>query len=493
MIHELKFSTDIIGTWIRTGGRTLVDCVCELVDNSCDSAAKQISIEMDQNTISIDDDGGGFSGTVEQGTAKFFTYGASVGAKERIGRYGIGLKEAAPWLATWIELTSGNGSEALHIIANWDRMLKERTFKFDTAELLTVPRIGTHILLRNIRHGRVTPQKKKQLKLELQKSYAPGLRQGLIAIHFRDGPGEPQQLTASPRPALIDRREFVGYFRSKEFRAVCGLLADRKANHEFSGWHFSYGARVVKSDRAKLSGFYGEAILVQRKTGRDWKLNRHKTDFDERPDLIDHLAKVPEVQELITALNQNARTIELEKIAANVTRIMQSILAPEPETIKQKRPGPHVKDGTIVPKDGKRILDDAAIVDEAESGNVRRQRKPKPPKELGHFQPEVRWVNWLPSQPIGECQLDRHRADISINENHPWFKENRDERGMMCIAMVLFAEAASRFDGMQQLMHLVSRDLTDTHDVSKATVSLLSYLLNCVHVQYPVVMAAVGQ
>jgi hypothetical protein len=411
MSEAIRFSPNLIRAWTEAAGKTLRVCIGELVDNAADAGARSITIDIERDTIVIEDNGAGFKGTPQEAVDRFLTYGESYGRDGRLGRWGIGLKEGAAWIASRLEiLSSGDGEHGIRIVADWDRMIRARSFECDKVESVPMRNIGTYICLTGVRPKRVALNQKRALKIDLTRTYAPGLRHGLIALHYRDGPGLPEQLVAAPRPAFRPgkTREFAGFLVRREFRVFCGLLESRKDFHEHSGWHFCYGPRVLKSVTAKLSGFYGEVILIEKKP-RDWCLDRHKLDFEEREELMEN-PLFPEVEELLNDLARR-RSIELEQ-----TAIVNANIAAAFAELQQRSAPAAVEERDERTEGGQRTLEHAAIVDGERTGNVKKHRRNRPPGEnLASLKPEVRWVDHEPDAPIGRCEINGEKADISVN------------------------------------------------------------------------------
>jgi hypothetical protein len=173
----------------------------------------------------------------------------------------------------------------------------------------------------------------------------------------------------------------------------------------------------------------------------------------------------------------------LTEIEATVNAKLQDVIA---DLQQQKRPGRRRKAGDHTPKGGERLLNDAAAVDPAKAGNVKRSRKANDATaHLERLRPEVRWVDWAPDADIGKCELESHKADIEVNQNHPTFINERNDRSLMHNAMVLLAEALSQWEGPQLTMKL------QTPEQSRKFVSILSVLLTAVAKQYqPIAKAA---
>lgn len=96
----------------------------ELIDNSIDARATEIRFECDNNSITIKDNGCGIQDTVEAMESVIGMYNsASKDDINKIGQYGIGLKEATMRLGEAIRIESrAKGCNAIAIDIPWEKV-----------------------------------------------------------------------------------------------------------------------------------------------------------------------------------------------------------------------------------------------------------------------------------------------------------------------------------------------------------------------------------
>jgi hypothetical protein len=109
------------------------DALSELVDNSFDAGATRVEVIFEGKTLRVRDDGEGV-----EDIGRMLTLGHHTrGARTRLGRYGVGLKDAAIWLAPSLDIHTirGLAGTVSQCVVNWDQLAKSLDWNLEDPQI----------------------------------------------------------------------------------------------------------------------------------------------------------------------------------------------------------------------------------------------------------------------------------------------------------------------------------------------------------------------
>jgi len=288
----------------------------EFVDNALGEAAgnaNTVDIEIHNSKVVIKDNGRGIE-KLEQ----CFTLGdsSSKNSQTDIGRYGVGAKYAAIWMAKVLHIQTVRDGKASAFRINWDAIRQGEDWPEYTPSISnTNSATGTEITCLNFWPGRkriVT----SALVRSLSETFAPALKQGkVIRIHDkRKGHEHTFDLVPWQPRGLSDFQSFAAEIDGREMTCEVGILSDAYSSD--SGMRFCYGHRMI-NHRTKLAGqtlpvrLFGYVFL-----SHQWKdrLTTNKTNIVDPEDLEEFLINHPAVKRAI----QDAEEYHHEMLIENI-------------------------------------------------------------------------------------------------------------------------------------------------------------------------------
>src|SRR5262245_46287222 len=256
---------------------TWAECLGELIDNSFDADADRIVVRFGPGKIlQIADNGFGCDNF-----EKMLSLGVHYPRKGRkgIGRYGVGLKDAATWLWGRIEVKSRSGDHLIRGSINWPQYSKQTNgddlpwFKRPAEE----NDVGTVITFTNIERNFPDFE---AIRAELSYLFSPGLQSGkqLIIIH------KAQKFFCSawklpPFDGAMITDEFQVNGRGVKLQA--GVVIEGHPN-ERRGYSLFYQNRIIKNTAVWASGGNSLArVYATIELDNKWTLGKNKTYIKE--------------------------------------------------------------------------------------------------------------------------------------------------------------------------------------------------------------------
>jgi hypothetical protein len=334
---------------------------CELIDNAFDAGATIVEIVMEPKYIVVRDDGKGSSNTVNM-----FRSGFSIGGPERLGRYGVGLKDACIFFArregtTTIASVHGSmlrvSQMCYQTMIDADRwhIEPEKTFEAtpDNCARHNVGLTGTAIHFELVR--RMQPRESVRSMVDwLGFIYEPALENGKqIKIVFS---GEVLLVKQHKHPPMTDEVAADVWVGKKKAAVRCGLV---KQGHKNTHWGLSYyyGFRCIMTNTSHGCGGVGvTSICASVKLDDRWTLGRNKTEVTDK----DWEELGTQVEKLIAPVLKLAQEQQQEALITSLAQKLSDEI--RPLMGKAKRPGPKKKDGTIKQMGTKRTVQGARLV-----------------------------------------------------------------------------------------------------------------------------------
>jgi Histidine kinase-, DNA gyrase B-, and HSP90-like ATPase len=147
----------------------------EFIDNALDKDADKISLTFEDDSFTIEDDGQGCPDL-----RLMLSYGSTAGdANQLVGRYGVGLKDAAIALAKHLAIYSAHRGFSRSVEIAWDEVIKKGFTTTQTVNPLSLRfqnSHGTRISLTGLRKNKPGQE---MLATKLSELFEPAIRRGV--------------------------------------------------------------------------------------------------------------------------------------------------------------------------------------------------------------------------------------------------------------------------------------------------------------------------
>jgi len=399
-------------------------CICELVDNSIDADARAIHVRLSKSRgVTMRDDGSGIEDIL-----KALTDGETTKkGRHKIGRWGVGLKDAAMWTAIEIRVRSVCGKKERTGSMDFDECIRHGKFEGMFEDRDSVDPSCTEITMHPLLKDRRLPSRSEadSLARDLSFIYHPFISENSTIRLFLNETEVQIHPFRRPRldPETIEFNDQVG---GKSFSVTAGVVTDGEPNPH-PGFHLVFGKRVIadaKTDRASgqyaIGRFFGEIRL-----GEGWILERNKDNvFESR--LLDELYDVVLARcgKSLAASDTRGTDIRSKAVESELTRWLAESTGLDPTGVlgEEKRPGPHTTEGTVNPKGtGARRRQAENVLDMPEKDVRKRHGSKNSDKRPKGY---VVKFDRLPPDIIGDTKA-LNPIVVLLNADHPWVKAHR--------------------------------------------------------------------
>lgn len=395
--------------------------ISELVDNSFDAGASRVEIQVGpRKQVVVTDDGTGCGDIA----AMLTLGGRQSHATTKLGRYGIGLKDAALYLWGVTNIETVHRGELRRISVEWSKV-EGRDGKWIVPDATVEDagaRIGTKIEFSKIdKNLPVTRPGEKSIVDELGWIFAPALLSGkqIVIKSNRRVTCAPYQL-----PPLTDIVEATFAIDGRGVRIRAGIVADGQPNSR-PGFTLQHGHRSIKSTALGSNGMSTSRVAGIVELDSQWALSKNKDDITELSDELGE-AIFARCESMLRKADTQARSLESSALSAAVserlTAALQSLAA---ANRRERRDKPEVSQaGTVTPKATERRRRRAAKVHDIEGAIARAAKS------------GVR-LDWSDSiEAIGQADLLGNR--VTLNSSLPLLKRLRVEENADAIAIIAF-------------------------------------------------------
>lgn len=255
--------------------------LAEWIDNALDADATHVAIEFGKSHrdtfVAVRDDGNGTANPERMVTLGDHSSHAST----RLGRYGIGAKDAALWIGgtrSSVRITTVHNGKRRVLDTRWEEISAAGWQVNDPVLTDAVPgERGTTLTVTPI--VRAVPMGKRwdELRAELGYLYSPALKAGkqitLRAPGLRSKPELIERWRMPPLENVIDTSVVVA---GKRARVYCGIVAAGHPNPR-SGITYMHGFRVIISATSRGCGTHSIArVCGFVELDGSWKLAKNK-------------------------------------------------------------------------------------------------------------------------------------------------------------------------------------------------------------------------
>ena len=312
------------------------EVLAELFDNSFDAAALRVSAEFKGQMLTVADDGHGI-----ENISDVFKLGRHrKGPHTKLGRYGVGLKEAAVWCSSYIRIDTVHKGKRSVVDVDWAEVRESGRWivKGQKPEDSDSPS-GTALTF-VLRKGRRAPTDLHKLADAFGILFMPGLLKGMQIVLRRNG-GKTIACRAYRLPGFILGDEITDSFsvNGKGVKLHAGIVReDERTNHY--GLMIMHEFRVIKEAAGFGAGDYPtRSIAGTLELDRRWQLSENKnavTDGDYE-ELEGEVFK--RMEALLIKAKSATEKVELHGVDEEISRVLSNIWAEERKETREPRGG----------------------------------------------------------------------------------------------------------------------------------------------------------
>jgi len=331
---------------VRNQGLSWNTCLCELIDNAFDADASEVELVFGPDTVEIHDNGQGCADLV-----KMLTLGDRQDhGSTLLGRYGIGLKDAAISLGDTIVIISRQEGTERKLSCNWKQL--ERRARWEIAGPNITPTTtanGTSISIQgNLKKRKSLPDIIEKLGL----TYLPALQAGKhIRWRFMREPGL-KLVTPFAFPRLEHQRTETLVVDGKTATVTMGLLVPDQAGvqpDKCLGLMLIYGYRVIAmNERFGLGHAPTPRLFGTITFSRDWELTKNKSGLVEAQEALAVQIERRFADVIALAVQQGVK-LPFYKAQRELNQILDSLYQFF-DRRKAKRAAPRNHTGTVKPR-----------------------------------------------------------------------------------------------------------------------------------------------
>ena len=467
----IHFEPDLQGTIEGARARDIlwVHVLGELIDNSFDHHATRVVISINGRDLVVEDDGDG-CGDMEQ----MLTMGRHKKSGPRLGRYGVGLKDAAWWVGGPTRIETCHGGNLHAIVLDWDRM---ESWSSPSLRVEKSDRRGTKIRFESMSKHRPFPvgERLRSMLDELAFIYSPAIKNGRQIV-FRRGKREPDLLKRFELPTLTNVVDTTITVDGKTARVYAGIVPDGVENSR-PGLAYTHLFRVLFNNALGCKGVAARHIAGWVSLDGGWTLTRNKDGISAHKAELGAAVETA-IASVIAHASGRALVMRSQLLSADLTSAFRGLVDASSEAgadARAKRSKPKSLTGSITPS-GNGSKHKRAKNEQAGS-TFESKRKRAGKFDIG-FKP-------LADGSIGE--VDRDGGVIWLAENHPVVeKATRDEvrDTLLVIAVMLFSASevnnetpllAALPDGtrLKSIQVIAGRLLLETSEVVTPTLQVV--------------------
>lgn len=418
---DIHFAPDVQGTIAATRAKHYewTHILGELIDNAFDAGAMRVSITLDGRKLTVEDDGNGCDDI-----ARMLTMGKhSRTQTTKLGRYGVGLKDAAWWVGGPTRIETNHHGKSHRLRLNWDTL---SSWSAPSPVAVDAVRSGTIIEFEGISKSRRWPDGERQTAMlkELAFLYSPAIKSGRQIVFKR---GKVQQtLERYELPPLSEVVDAEISVEGKTARVHVGIIADG-ATTTRPGISYTHAFRVINHSALGCGGLGSSRIAGWVSLDKGWALARNKDDITAfKEDLGAAVFAV--IGPLVDKASKDALTIKSKSLAEQLTNSFRGIVGESEAEAKERRDSKKRRSGTVNPiGSGKRRL----TASKTQPGDG------IPAARAGHFRIQFKECD---GGSVGSVDVDGRV--IWLADNHPTVssaKAANDELPLLVLAVSLFA------------------------------------------------------
>lgn len=403
---------------IRNTRISYAEALSELIDNGFDAGATEIAIRFGPDSIHVSDNGRG----CEDLSAMLALGRHKKSESTRLGRYGVGLKNAAIGMGDLLEIKSRRNGIQRKVVIGWDTLTNWSA----VVEEIESKQVGTEISISQITKGRVNHN---QLKAQLGFTFRPALVSGKsITIDI----GGVQAVEPELMPELENViQEEVEWGDGLSFKVMAGIIKPGQPLNMRKSFIVQYEHRVLfDTDEPCCELSASQRFIAVVELRGKWPLFKHKDGLSDKTErLYSELYDICEP--LLKAVHDEGECIELSELAAELEQGLCGVLGRE-----RRSNGSRV--GPVEEKETGRKRKTAEVV-HINQGDSKQRNSGRSGGVVFNF-------GQLGSK-IGQVSSTKKRIQITLNQDHPavvQWRRDRDRQLLKHLAIALLASHQSR-------------------------------------------------
>jgi hypothetical protein len=386
--------------------------LAELIDNSFDHGADRVEIrEMSKpRSLVIDDNGWGIQDLVSA-----LSIGSSKPTgQSRMGRYGIGLKDA--WLGTGDKIdviATHNGATRQLILDVSD--FDENWIGPDPIELPFNGRKGTRIQL-HLRKSKQMPQAEVYEKLSWV--FSPGLLDGKQIVRILSS-SKREPLRPRGIPELCEAVQDSFEVDGKPVSINIGII--KPGTKLFDGpFCFAHLHRIIECGSLGSKGMSCQNMAGMVILGDKWELSRNKDAITNNEDELEE-----EIHKRIKHLLFKAESLSQDIASIELREELETLLnAAVGECKRESRQSKRESSGTIIPQDSGQRRTKAKEIHEQLPGSVITETG----KRARGFK-----IDWQPRHDDLIGTFDHRNNTVTMNTSHEYVRAAKEDKNTMAL------------------------------------------------------------
>lgn len=396
-------------------------CLAELIDNSFDQGADRVEIFEDakKRTVTITDNGKGIASViaaVSLGHSKPTTH-------QRMGRYGIGLKDA--WLSTGdkIEIETVRDNKKSYLCLDIGSFSQDWTGPDPTETACDEPS-GTKIVL-HVRKNRKLPDDNVYTKLSW--AFSPGLLSGKQIVLVRRNTRKP--LKPVCLPDLIESVQDTFEVNGKSVSINIGITKPdvKKFGNAF---YFAHLHRIIEDCSIGTKGMSCQNMAGMVTLGEGWELSKNKDAITDSQDELEE-SIYDRIKHLLTKAESLSRDVESNEIRVELEKMFNDAIC---ETKREARHQKNESSGTVEPKYSGRQRTTAEKIHKHLPGSV---LVPNGTRARG-----IR-IDWAHRDDETVGSYDHRTNTVFLNLCHNYVKSAKDDKNnsaLLLMAVAVFSD-----------------------------------------------------
>jgi hypothetical protein len=311
--------------------------LAELVDNSFDQGADRVEIIEDKKNriFTILDNGDGIKSIVSA-----ISLGDSQSnGRDRIGKYGIGLKDA--WLATGdridIDTVRNHIRSTISVdVSSFGDDWSGPDPEYTETDLASGTKISLHL-----RNGKNFPDDNAYARLSF--AFSPGLMNGKQIVRVKAGARKPLKPVCLPELTEAVQDSFA--VNGKPVSIHIGLTKPgaKKIGNAF---YFARLHRIIDDSSLGAKGMSCENMAGLVTLGEEWKLSKNKDSITDNQDELED-AIFERIKHLLTKAESLSRDVESAQMRGALEKMFNDAIG---ETKREARNALKESSGTVEPK-----------------------------------------------------------------------------------------------------------------------------------------------
>jgi hypothetical protein len=262
---------------MKFNSMTWLVALSELCDNSFDAGANQVRVSFNTHhrhrNVEVVDDGKGCS-NIE----RMLTIGDHFVQRDtRLGRYGVGLKEAACWMwgKLWIRTASRGKLRTGQV--DWGWLVKQDTWDISRPTEMPCEKTGTALEFVSI--DKRFPQNMDKLMNGLGYVFAPAIWSGKQITLASKGK-EPMPCRAWSMPVVEDDVYDEFGVNGKSVKLHAGVLPVG-IHEERNGFNYFHAHRIIMNTSMGSGEYSTQRICGKVELGKGWSLSKNKGGIED--------------------------------------------------------------------------------------------------------------------------------------------------------------------------------------------------------------------